>query len=316
MTIATASPRIVARALIVACCSVLALSSGLAGGFAHAQADPADLASLRVVATTGHIGDALTQIAPGLDVFVLVGPGLDPHTYEASTRDIQRLRDADMVFWNALDLEAQMARQIRSLGARQVALGEGVPEHLLLPFEGGVDPHIWNSTEIWTLVVDAIAETMATMVPELAETFRANAAAYALEIASADAYAREQLASVPPEHRFLVSGHDAFNYFAQAYGFEALAVEGISTADEASIQDLRELADFIAEQRVPVIFYENITDRQATDALREAVIARGWDVQIAEETLYSDSLGDAPPLDTYLGTFLHNVDVIVAALGR
>lgn len=312
MTTATASRSFVARALLAICLAALVL----AGGLAHAQATPGDLASLRVVATTGHIGDALTQIAPGLDVFVLVGPGLDPHTYEASTRDIQRLRDADMVFWNALDLEAQMARQIRSLGARQVPLGEAVPEQLLLPFEGGVDPHIWNSTEIWTLVVDAIAETMAALVPELADTFRANAAAYALEIAAADAYAREQLASVPPEHRFLVSGHDAFNYFAQAYGFEALAVEGISTADEASIQDLRELADFITEQRVPVIFYENITDRQATDALREAVIARGWDVQIAEATLYSDSLGDAPPLDTYLGTFLHNVDVIVAALGR
>ena len=312
MTTPTALPRLVARTLLVVCVAAL----GLASSLAHARANPADLASLRVVATTGHIGDALTRIAPGLDVFVLVGPGLDPHTYEASTRDVQRLRDADMVFWNALDLEAQMARQIRSLGSRQVALGEVVPEHLLLPFEGGVDPHIWNSTEIWTLVVDAIADTMAALVPDLAETFRANAAAYAVEIAAADAYAREQLASIPPEHRYLVSGHDAFNYFARAYAMEALAVEGISTADEASIQDLRELADFITEQRVPVIFYENITDRQATDALREAVIARGWDVQIAEETLYSDSLGDAPPLDTYLGTFLHNVDVIVAALGR
>jgi len=97
---------------------------------------------------------------------------------------------------------------------------------------------------------------------------------------------------------------------------QALAIEGISTADEASIQDLRELADLIASERVPVIFYENITDRQATDALREAVQARGWDVRIADETLYSDSLGDAPPLDTYLGTFLHNVDAIVGALGE
>ncbi len=298
------------RALVVL---VLVLGASVVSVTA-AQAD-ADLAALRVVATTGHIGDALQRIAPDLDVFVLVGPGLDPHTYEASTRDIQRLRDADLVFWNALDLEAQMARQIRSLGARQVALGERVPESLLLPFEGAIDPHIWNSTEIWTIVVHAIADALAARVPAHAGTFAANAAAYAADITEADAYARERLAMVPEVHRVLVSGHDAFNYFAAAYGFEALAVEGISTADEASIQDLRELADFIVERSVPVIFYENITDRQATNALREAVHARGWDVLIADQVLYSDALGDAPPLDTYLGTFLHNVDTIVAALG-
>ena len=298
------------RALVVL---VLVLGASVVSVTA-AQAD-ADLAALRVVATTGHIGDALQRIAPDLDVFVLVGPGLDPHTYEASTRDIQRLRDADLVFWNALDLEAQMARQIRSLGARQVALGERVPESLLLPFEGAIDPHIWNSTEIWTIVVHAIADALAARVPAHAGTFAANAAAYAADITKADAYARERLAMVPEAHRVLVSGHDAFNYFAAAYGFEALAVEGISTADEASIQDLRELADFIVERSVPVIFYENITDRQATNALREAVQARGWDVLIADQVLYSDALGDAPPLDTYLGTFLHNVDTIVAALG-
>jgi manganese/zinc/iron transport system substrate-binding protein len=298
------------RALVV-----LSLAFGGSAASVCVAQSEADLAALRVVATTGHIGDALRRVAPALDVFVLVGPGLDPHTYEASTRDIQRLRGADLVFWNALDLEAQMARQIRSLGERQVALGERVPETLLLPFEGGIDPHIWNSTEIWTIVVHAIADALSARLPAHADAFAANAEAYAAEIAAADVYARERLMAIPEARRVLVSGHDAFNYFAAAYGFQALAVEGISTADEASIQDLRELADFIVERGVPVIFYENITDRQATNALREAVQARGWDVRIADRTLYSDSLGDTPPLDTYLGTFLHNVDTIVAALG-
>ena len=293
--------------------TVLALL--LAALLATAASAHAAAPSLSVVATTGHIGDALANVAPDLDVFVLVGPGLDPHTYEASTRDIQRLRSADLVFWNALDLEAQMDRQIRSLGARQVPLGERVPEELLLSFEGAIDPHVWNSTEIWSLVVQVIADELAARLPERADEFRANAAAYLAEIASADAYARERLAAIPTGRRYLASGHDAFNYLAAAYGMQALAIEGISTADEASIQDLRELADFVAGARVPVIFYENITDRQATDALREAVQARGWDVRIADQTLYSDSLGDAPPLDTYLGTFRHNVDAIAEALG-
>ena len=273
-------------------------------------------APLSILSTTGHIGDAVSRVAPDAESFVLVGPGLDPHTYEASTRDIERMRDADIVFWNGLHLEAQMEDAIRSLGDAQLELGAEIPESMLLPWEDDLfDPHIWNSTEIWSLVVSAIADKLAELDPDNAAAYRENAAAYIAEIEEADAYARERLATIPVENRVLVSGHDAFNYFAEAYGFESLAIEGISTEDEASLQDLRDLADFIVANNVIAIFYENITNPQATIALQEAVEARGAAVSISEEELFSDALGDAAPLDTYLGTFRHNVDAIVNALG-
>lgn len=286
------------------------------GGQEEGSATEAADAPLRILATTGHVGDAVSRIAPNADTFVLVGPGLDPHTYEASTRDIEEMRAADIVLWNGLHLEAQMQDAIRSLGDAQLELGEEIPESLLLPWEDDLfDPHIWNSTEIWSLVVRSIAGKLSEMDPANANEYQQNAAAYVAEIEVAHEYAVERLASVPAENRVLVSGHDAFNYFAEAYGFEALAIEGISTEDEASLNDLRDLADFIADNNVTTIFYENITNPQATIALQEAVQARGSEVGISEEELYSDALGDEPPLDTYLGTFRHNVDAIANTLG-
>jgi manganese/zinc/iron transport system substrate-binding protein len=275
-----------------------------------------DDSPISIFATTGHVGDAVARVAPDADLFVLVGPGSDPHTYEASTRDIDRMRDSDIVFWNGLHLEAQMQDAIRSLGDAQLELGEEIPESMLLPWEDDLfDPHIWNSTEIWSLVVEAIADKLSELDPDNSEAYMQNAAEYVAEISAADEYAREALSAIPEENRVLVSGHDAFNYFAEAYGFQALAIEGISTEDEASLQDLRDLADYIVENNVIAIFYENITNPQATVALQEAVAAQGYSVAISEEELYSDSLGDAPPLDTYLGTFMHNVDAIADTLG-
>jgi len=282
--------------------------------FAGGASEEAEDEELRIVATTGHLGDAASRIAPQADVFTIVTPGLDPHTYEASTQDIERMRNADIVFWNALNLEAQMADQIRSLGDQQFAVGDQIPEQMLLYAENEIDPHIWNSTEIWSMVVERMAEKLAQFDPAGAESYRSNAESYVEEIEETDAYARERLGAVPEENRVLVSGHDAFNYFAEAYGFDALSIEGVSTADEASIQDMRELADYIAENKVLAIFFENITNPQGTTALQEAVAARGWEVEIAEKTLYSDSLGDNPPQDTYLGAFRHNVDSIADTL--
>lgn len=300
---------------IVAALVMLAIALPLFAGGGQEAADEAD-APLRILATTGHIGDAVMRVAPDADAFVLVGPGLDPHTYEASTRDIEEMRAADIVLWNGLHLEAQMEDAIRSLGDAQLELGAEIPESMLLPWEDDLfDPHIWNSTEIWSLVVRSIAGKLSELDPDNATEYQQNAAAYITEIEEADAYARERLASIPAENRVLVSGHDAFNYFAEAYGFESLAIEGVSTEDEASLQDLRDLADYIAANNVIAIFYENITNPQATIALQEAVEARGAAVDISEEELFSDALGDAAPLDTYLGTFRHNVDAIANTLG-
>lgn len=280
-----------------------------------------DGSRLSVYATTGYISDAVANIAPDARVTTMVGPGGDPHTYQPSTRDIESIHRADVVLWNGLHLEAQMLDQLESLGDKQVAVGDLLPADLLLSWpetdddgEPLHDPHIWNSPEAWSLVVGHIADTLGDVDPDNAEEYRANASAYQAEIASAAAEADELLASVP-EPRILITGHDAFAYFGETYGLDVRATDFISTDAQLSPQELSDLAGVITDNRVPVIFQDNQANPQAITSLREAVLARGWEVAISDEQLYADSLGTQPGVDTYLGVFHHNARAVADALG-
>ena len=130
----------------------------------------------------------------------------------------------------------------------------------------------------------------------------------------AHGWAQKTLADIPESRRFLVSGHDAFNYFANAYGLETVAVLGVGNDQEADIQTMRSVAKTIAERKVPVIFMESLTNPKITQALKEASQSLGWNVEIADDSLHSDDLGESPPQNTYLGAFRSNVDLIHKAL--
>lgn len=280
-----------------------------------AAEDPDDPGTTTVYATTGYLADAVANIAPDVDVTAMVGPGGDPHTHQPSTQDVQRLRSADLVFWNGLGLEAQMEDQLASLGGAQLAVGDELPAELLLPWEDGMyDPHVWNSPEAWRLVVDAIADRLAAHDPGQAETYRTNAEDYRAQI-DETAAAAEALAAVS-EPRILITGHDAFNYFGDAYDLEVRATDFISTQASLSPTEMSELADCIVDNEVSVIFQDNQANPQAITALREAVESRDWSVTVSTEELFADTLGPTPPLDTYLGVLEHNAGVVAAELEK
>ena len=112
----------------------------------------------------------------------------------------------------------------------------------------------------------------------------------------------------------IISAHDAFNYFAKAYGMKTSAVLGIGNDPEADIQTMKKVAETVCDNEIPVIFMETITNAKVTQALKEACQARGWDVEIASQTLYSDDLGESPPQNTFLGAFRSNVEIIADSL--
>lgn len=215
-----------------------------------------------------------------------------------------------------------MIDQLESLGDSQVAVGELLPEDLLLDWpetddEGNPlnDPHVWNSPEAWSLVVGYVADHLGEIDPENAEDYQANAAEYQEEIDQAAAEVEEMLADIP-EPRILITGHDAFGYFGDTYDLEVHATDFISTEAALSPEELSELADLIAENEVPVIFEDNQANPQAITSLQEAVSARGWEVEISDEELYADSLGADEGVDTYLGVFTHNARAVSEALAN
>jgi manganese/zinc/iron transport system substrate-binding protein len=272
------------------------------------------------VATTGQIADIAREVGGDLvEVTALMGPGVDPHLYVASEGDVDRLVRADVIFYNGLFLEAQMADVLRQIGERKpaIAVAERIEPARLLPwadYADEYDPHVWFDVTLWMKAVEAVRDELAQIDPDNASAYSANAEAYLAELTDLDAYIKAQAATVPQAQRVLVTAHDAFHYFGRAYGFEVRGLQGISTASEAGTADVRELADFIAERQIPAIFIETSVPVRNVEALQAAVRNRGADVTIGGE-LYSDALG-SPEGDagTYAGMVRHNIDTIVAAL--
>ena len=282
----------------------------------------ADDQPLQVYATTGYLADAIAHIAPDAEVTTMVGPGGDPHTYQPSTQDIETIQSSDLVLWNGLHLEAQMTDMLSSLGDRQLAVADQLPDHLLLDWpetddQGHPlhDPHVWNSPEAWSLVVGYIAEKFGDIDPEHSDLYQSNAQAYLDEIDAAVAEAHELLGEGSIEPRILITGHDAFHYFGQTFDLEVYATDFVSTEAALSAGELADLARLIADNEVPVIFHDNQANPQAITSLQEAVRSLGWDVAVSDDELFADSLGGEAPVDTYIGAFTHNARAIADALG-
>lgn len=277
-------------------------------------------APLRVVTTTGMITD-IVRIVGGDRVTVtgLMGPGVDPHLYKASERDVIRLIEADVIFYNGLHLEAKLGDVLDKLSKRRkvVAVTDAIPRELLLKpeqFEGNYDPHVWFDASLWRYAVMQVRDTLIDMDPANAAGYAARAAAYLAELDHLHAYVHEQAVRVPPERRVLITAHDAFNYFGRAYGFEVRGLQGISTVAEAGAGDLRALADFIVARRIPAIFVESSVSPRTIEALQAAVRDRGFSVTIGGR-LFSDAMGDpGTPDGTYIGMVRHNINTIVSAL--
>ena len=301
--------------------TILLAAAALAGcGGGDTTADKAVDGRLSVVATTGQVADLVRNVGGDrVTVTVLMGPGIDPHQYKASAGDVERLRRADLIAYNGLHLEAKMADVLERLGRQRptLAAAEAIPEaDLISPagYTGAHDPHVWFDVALWRHALGAVEAKLVELDPDHAALYRQRAAAHRAQLDELHAYCREQVARIPEQFRVLVTAHDAFNCLGRAYGLEVRGLQGISTATEAGTGDVQDLAALIADRRIPAIFVETSVSPRAIQAVREAVRARGFEVEVGGE-VYSDALGDpGTPVGTYVGVVRHNIDTIVAAL--
>src|SRR5690606_20255162 len=275
-----------------------------------------------VVATTSMIADLASVLGgPHVEVSGLMGPGVDPHLFKASEGDMTRMARANVILYNGLHLEGKMAdifEQMAARGIRAVALAEvAIPKDRLIEsdqFAGNYDPHVWFDVQLWSDVARATADILRELRPEQASSIDSSLTRYLGSLDSLDAYIRQMVANVPEDRRVIVTSHDAFGYFGRAYGFEVRGLQGISTATEAGTADVQELANFVAERRIPALFVESSVSPRGIQAVREAVRARGFEVKNGG-TLYGDALGDpGTPAGTYIGMMRHNVETIVSSL--
>ena len=284
------------------------------------QPDASTTGKLRVVTTIGMITDIVKNVGGDrVEVIGLMGPGVDPHLYRPSAGDVQKLKSANLIFYNGLHLESKMGDILANVSGdtKTVAVTEAIDRNRLLKppeFEGQSDPHLWFDVTLWMKAVERVRDVLNESDPDNTGTYQSNTDHYLTKLSELHAYVKSQTERVPPQQRVLVTAHDAFNYFGNAYGFEVRGLQGISTATEAGIADVQELATFIAERRIPAIFVESSVSPRSLKAVKAAVQSKGFNVEIGGE-LFSDAMGNAgTPEGTYLGMVRHNIDTIVKAL--
>ena len=285
---------------------------------------------LQVVASFSILGDLVKNVGgEAVAVTTLIGPGVDAHTYDPAPADLVVLTKADVIFENGLGFEPWLDRFFASAepsGARMVVTegitpreagadeheGEAQVEEDGADEHGQFDPHVWHDVANVIVMAGNIRDALVTADPARAELYEANAAAYIAELEALDASIREQVGTLPEERRKLVTSHDTFGYFADAYGFDVLgtALGSLSTeAGDPSARDIATLITEIEEAGVPAIFAENV----ANPDLMESIAAEAG-VSLAPP-LYTDALGpQGSPGETYIGMMQSNVTTIVDAL--
>lgn len=277
---------------------------------------------INVVATTTMITDLVNNIGgEHVQVTGLMGPGVDPHTYKPAASDVYTLDEADMIVYNGLHLEAQfieMFEQFSKRGIPTTVIAEGISENQYLKVGGEgsseFDPHIWFSVENWINASRHVTDELKRYDPDHAAEYEENAQAYIKQLVNLSEYIKDRIKEVPEESRYLVTAHDAFQYFGREFNFEVVGLQGVNTQTEAGTGDISGLAEFMTNQKIRAVFVESSVSSRNIEALIEAVNSRGQTLENVGE-LYSDALGDKEQdADTYIKMYKANIDTIVDAL--
>jgi len=280
--------------------------------FVHAPASAQE--KLKAVATFSILADLVKNVGGDrVDVNALVGPNSDAHVYQPSPSDAKMLADAKVVFANGLGFEGWIERLIKASGSKApvVTATKGVKPRKADDGHGhgDTDPHAWQSAANAKIYVANIRDGLAAADPGGKSTYEANAMSYLAKLDALDAEVRAAIGKIPANRRRIISTHDAFGYFAEAYGVDFVAPQGVSTESEVSAKDVAKIITQIRKQKIPAVFLENITD----DRLLKRISAESG-ARIGG-TLYSDALTDekgAAP--SYLDMMRHNMRELAAAL--
>jgi zinc/manganese transport system substrate-binding protein len=264
---------------------------------------------IHIVASFSILGDFVRNVGgERVAVTTLVGPNGDAHVYTPSPTDAKKIADAKLVVVNGLGFEGWLPRLVKSSGGKAtvVTATQGIAPRKLDSHE---DPHAWQSVANAKLYVANIRDALAKADPAGANAYKANAEAYLAKLAVLDNDVKAAVASIPKARRKVISTHDAFGYFAVAYGIEFIAPQGVSTDSEPSAKDIAVIITQLKLSKIPAVFLENIADPRL---MRRIAAETGAKIG---GTLYSDSLtaenGDAP---TYIDMVRHNIKALTSAL--
>jgi len=267
-----------------------------------------------VVASFSILGDIVQEIGgERVTVSTLVGANADAHVFQPAPQDAKRVAEAKLVVTNGLGFEGWIDRLIKASGRKPmvVVASKGISAIKSKDDHGhdGLDPHAWQDVGNAKRYAATIAAALAKIDPEGAADYAQREAAYQSKLDALDAEIKASIAAIPVERRKLITSHDAFGYFAKAYGMTMIAPQGVSTETEASAKDVAKIIRQIKAEKIPAMFLENVTDPRLIEQ-----ISRETDIKIGGK-LYSDALSAPDGLaGSYIAMMENNIREMKKAL--
>lgn len=270
-----------------------------------------------VTVTTSFLYDMVGQLAgDAVNRELIIPAGEDPHLYVAKPQDLQKIEKADLLLYHGLHFEGKMQDVLEKKG--YAVADSFTKEKLGVMEEDGheiIDPHFWFDLDLYKEATTNAANKLMELLPEQKEAIEKNLKAYLEELDRLDAENKELLSSIPEESRYLITPHDAFNYFSKRYEIPVMAPQGVSTDSEVANKDIQDTVDFIVEKKVKAIFAESTTDPARMEKLKEGAKAKGFEVEVVSgegNELFSDSLApEGEEGDSFVEMYRHNVKLIV-----
>ncbi len=289
---------------------------------------------IKVLTTTAMIQDLVQQVGGDrVDVVALINGELDPHSYQLVKGDGEKISRADLIFANGLGLEhgPSLQNQLES-NPKAVPLGNWImakePELILL-LNGQIDPHIWMDISLWKKTIPFIVEFLSVKDPAHSEEFKRNGDKLLNEMEQAHKQIREEMQAIPAAHRYLVTSHDAFNYFTRSYMAETnellnnswhdrfAAPEGLAPESQLSAIHIQEILNHLKKYNIHVLFPESNVSKDSIRKIVSAGKEMGLQLTVSDIPLYADAMG---PLgsdgDTYIKMIQHNAHTIREQLSR
>lgn len=285
-----------------------------------------DLEKINITTTTNIMKDLADRIGgEKVNVYSLMGPGIDPHQYIARPNDFIALDKADLIIASGLHLEGKIIGVIESFendGNKNVlnigtSLINSDKKDLLIEnenFGGLYDPHFWFDINLYIEATTIIKDKLILLDSNNREYYQNNFDSYLTELLELIKYAKDNFSKIKESNRYLITAHDAFEYLGKEFGFTVMSLQGLSTEAEVSPSDVKEIIDIILKYQIVAIFPETSVPIETITSVKEALNRNNYKVTIGGN-LYSDSLGGNSDDDTYIKMYKKNIDTIVASLG-
>ncbi|MDR2539258.1 MAG: zinc ABC transporter substrate-binding protein [Chlamydiales bacterium] len=286
---------------------------------------------IKVLSTVAMIDDIVRQIGQEKILHMsLISGQIDPHSYEIVKGDDEKLRMATVVFYNGLGLEHGASLSNHLLNHKNaIALGgvvaRRVPEEMIY-IDKTIDPHIWMDISLWSLIIDPIVQELSRLDPKSAEFYKHNGENLLEAMQKMDRKIYYAMQEIPSSQRYLVTSHDAFNYFTRAYLADpnekhwqnrVNAPEGLAPDSQLSSSDIQYIVNFLLEKNIQTVFSESSVNRDALNKIIHDCQKKGLKVHMASSSLYSDSMGEKNSgASHYLDMMWHNTSVILSEWGK